>query len=207
MRPSHALPIVLAGLLSIAAARAAAQDAASLLFISPMGEPFRAPVTEPYPSATWFAGADANHDGVITRDEFRADALRFFKALDANKDGQISDLEVQRYEYILAPEIIGATTDTSALSLQKDEDDDSPSKHVGLSPIRQGAANFSFLNDAEPVRSADMDLNRRITQQEWMAAADRRYDRLLIDGKDGLRLADLPRPPNQPAKPAKAPKQ
>ncbi len=28
------------------------------LFISPMGEPFRATDAEPYPSAAWFAGAE-----------------------------------------------------------------------------------------------------------------------------------------------------
>ena len=92
MRPSHVLPIILAGLCSVIGASATAQEAVNL-FISPMGEPFRAPISQPYPSATWFAGADANHDGVLSREEFRADALRFFKLLDVTKDGlRLADL-------------------------------------------------------------------------------------------------------------------
>jgi hypothetical protein len=47
------------------------------------------------------------------------------------------------------------------------------------------------------VRSADIDFNLKVTQDEWTAAAVRRFKALLPDGKDGLRLADLPRPPAQ----------
>ena len=77
------------------------------LFISPAGEPFRAPPGAPYPVAAWFAGADANHDGALTRDEFVADALRFFTVVDADKDGVIDGFEVSAYEQRIAPEIIG----------------------------------------------------------------------------------------------------
>jgi hypothetical protein len=178
------------------AGAAAAQDAAQL-FVSPMGEPFRAPEGKPYPSADWFAKADANHDGVLTRQEFRADALRFFKVLDANGDGRISDFEIQRYEYILAPEIVAASSDTSDFSIPKAEDDPGY-KNTPLSPVKQGAANFSFLNDAEPVRSADADLNNKITQDEFLAAADRRFDKLLPEGATELHFADLPLTPVQP---------
>jgi hypothetical protein len=191
----------LAGL-ALSAPLAAAQDDVQQLFISPMGEPFRAPASQPYPSAQWFAQADADHDGVISRSEFRADALRFFKVLDLNNDGRITDLEVQRYEYILAPEIVQATQDTSNAGVQTGADD-SAYKHTALSTVRQGAANFGFLNDPEPVRSADVMFNRKITQDEWLAAADRRFN-LLAAGEAGLKLADLPHPPNQKASTAKA---
>jgi hypothetical protein len=186
----------------VAAAFAASAQEGQRLFISPMGEPFRAPADKPYPSAAWFAGADANHDGVVTRSEFHADALRFFKMLDVNGDGLITDIEVQRYEYILAPEIVAASSDTSNEGVTTGAED-SAYRHTALSTVKQGAANFSFLNDAEPVRSADMMLNRKITKDEWLAAADRRYDKLLGEHEGGLRLAELPRPPNQPAPKAK----
>ena len=166
------------------------------LFISPMGEPFRATDAEPYPSAAWFAGADTNHDGVISRTEFRADALRFFKVLDVTGDGRIADNEIARYEYQIAPEIVASTRDTSDLSLKKpDDDDDSKVRRPGLQ--RQGAAFYTFLNDAEPVRSADTDFNMKVTLDEWMAAADRRFKALDPDDTGGLKLADLPRPPTQ----------
>jgi len=76
------------------------------LFISPAGEPFRAPPGAPYPVADWFAQADANHDGRLDRTEFVADAMRFFKVLDRNQDGQIDGPEVRYYENVLAPEIL-----------------------------------------------------------------------------------------------------
>jgi len=42
-----------------------------------------------------FARLDTNGDGVIDRDEFRAQALRRFDRMDANKDGKIDAAERQ----------------------------------------------------------------------------------------------------------------
>jgi hypothetical protein len=75
------------------------------LFISPAGEPFRADRGEPYPVAAWFIRADANGDGKLTKDEFVADAARFFATLDTNHDGVIDGLELKAYETEVAPEI------------------------------------------------------------------------------------------------------
>ena len=191
MRP----PLAIMACLLISAASAApisARAQAYQLFVSPMGEPFRADYSKPFPSAAWFAQADANHDGVITREEFRADALRFFKLLDDNGDGKIDDIEIHRYEQQIAPEIIVATIDTS--NRDPGEDQNGDKKQATLSTVPQGAAYYGMINDPEPVRSADVDFNNKVTQAEWMDAADRRFKLLLPDGKDGLRLADLPRP-------------
>jgi hypothetical protein len=76
------------------------------LFISPAGEPFRAEPGAPYPVAVWFAGADADHDGALSRDEFVADALRFFDKLDVDHNGVIDGFEVSTYETKVAPEIL-----------------------------------------------------------------------------------------------------
>lgn len=75
------------------------------LFVSPAGEPFRAGPGDPYPVSVWFAGADADHDGKLTRDEFVADAARFFQRLDANHDGVIDGFEIKAYETEIVPEI------------------------------------------------------------------------------------------------------
>jgi Ca2+-binding EF-hand superfamily protein len=75
------------------------------LFVSPAGEPFRAGPGEPYPVAVWFRRADANGDGKLTRDEFVADAARFFQVLDVNHDGVIDGLELKAYETEVVPEI------------------------------------------------------------------------------------------------------
>ena len=186
---------VLAVVLSLAAA-ALAQSQPLRGFISPMGEPFRAPPDKPFPSAQWFAGADANHDGVVSREEFRADAMRFFKVLDVDSDGKISDREATYYEYRVAPEIVGASVDTSGMTAPKSDDDDRP-KNTPLANVRQGAAFYSWLNDAEPVRSADVDFNRKVTPEEWKAAADRKFNALVPDGAPGLKLADMPATPAQ----------
>ena len=75
------------------------------LFISPMGEPFRAEPDKGAPQELWFAGADANHDGALTVAEFEADAARFFAVLDQRKDGEIDPDDIEYYETVLAPEI------------------------------------------------------------------------------------------------------
>ena len=76
------------------------------LFISPAGEPFRAEPGAPYPVAAWFAGADTNHDGALSREEFVADAMRFFAILDVDHNGVIDGFEVSAYETQIAPEIL-----------------------------------------------------------------------------------------------------
>jgi len=165
-------------------------------FISPMGEPFRGKDGQPYPSIVWFNQADANHDGVISRSEFRADAQRFFKVLDVNGDGKISDIEIQRYETQVAPEIVAFSVPTDAPQ-DPGTDFKGDTKQETLEHVRQGASFFSVIDDAEPVRSADADFDNKVTLDEWMAAADRRYDLLVPDGKDGIRFADLPKTPYQ----------
>src|SRR6185503_18497922 len=75
------------------------------LFVSPAGEPFRAGPGEPYPVAAWFKAADADGDGKLTREEFVADAARFFQTLDANHDGVIDGQELKAYETRVVPEI------------------------------------------------------------------------------------------------------
>ena len=75
------------------------------LFLSPSGEPFRLSSDLPDPLKGWFDRVDANHDGVIDRFEFRADAAAFFKTLDENGDGMIDGFEVADYESKIAPEL------------------------------------------------------------------------------------------------------
>ena len=71
------------------------------LFISPSGEPFRGEDG----LGRWLAQADANRDGAVTLEEFRADAQHSFKYLDTNGDGVIDGFEKQHYERDIVPEI------------------------------------------------------------------------------------------------------
>ena len=95
-----AIPLIL-----IAAAAAAhspaefhAHPSNGRAFISPMGEPFFPSASGSDGMTTWFAQADADHDGSLTSAEMMADAERFFQRLDTNKDGEIDPDEITHYE-------------------------------------------------------------------------------------------------------------
>lgn len=168
------------------------------LFISPSGKPFRTPPGEPYPVLLWFAEADANHDGRITLDEFRADADAYFKVLDVNGDGLISMPEVTRWEEQLVPEI---ARDASGLgggfgggggrgrrdALGRNE----------IDTRRQGAAVYSLINEPHPIRGADSDFDMNVSRAEWRAAADRRFAILDVNHDGAISLDELKPTPAQ----------
>lgn len=183
------------------------------VFISPAGEPFRAPMDAAYPSADWFARADADRDGVLTVAEFITDALAFFDRIDTNRDGLVDGFENADYEREVAPEITGVLRRPDArrpgvLSAWRP-----PSRGDmmwgrpplltpggrgdGPPPRRQGAAQYGLLNEPHPVRAADNDFDGKVTRAEAEAAARRRFG--LLDGdKDGrLALEGLPTTPAQ----------
>jgi len=157
------------------------------LFISPSGQPFRARGGQPYPVAEWFAKADADHDGRLTRDEFRADADAWFKVLDANDDGQISMPEVTRWEEELVPEVsrVGAGM-SGAMGGRRDA-----ARRNTVDTRLQGAAAYSLINEPHPIRGADSDFSFSVSRAEWRAASDRRFALLDTDGNGAIVLADL----------------
>ncbi len=185
------------------------------VFISPAGEPFRAPMDAPYPVATWFARADTNHDGRLSREELRADGLAFFDRLDANHDGVIDGLEVQDYEQTVAPEILpriqslhaeeGGNPDLTFGDPNNTEDRPPParrresdrpnaaSRGVGV----QGAAVYSLINAPEPITAADAKFDGRVTRAEFATTLDGRFDVLDKTGRGYLTLVDLPKTPLQ----------
>ena len=150
------------------------------LFISPSGQPFRAPPGQPYPSAAWFAVADADHDGRLTRDEFRADAEAWFKTLDANGDGGLGMPEATRWEEELVPEV--SRSGGAGYGVRGRNE---------LNTRTQGAGPYSLIAEPHPVRGADADLDYQVTSREWRAAADRRFAVLDPDGDGAVLAADL----------------
>jgi len=161
-----------------------------------MGEPFRGPAGQPYPSAAWAAGADKDHDGWVSRSEFIADAQHFFATLDTDHDGRLTPEEIEAYERHVAPEI--------ALYGTPAERRDAPivpvSKSSGLLRSgdsgyggEMGAGRYAWLNVPEPVAAADADIDRLVSADEFAAAAGRRFDALDKSGAGKLRPADLPK--------------
>ena len=153
------------------------------LFISPAGKPFRSASGQPYPVVAWFKEADANHDGKLDKAEFRDDASAFYKVLDRNGDGLVTDSEISYYEKVLVPELAA-----SGQSAEYDTSD-----KTKLAADLQGAAPYSLINDAEPVRSADDSFIGRLTLKAFLARADHNFDVLDQDGHGYLLLEDLPR--------------
>ena len=165
------------------------------IFLAPMGEPFRAGANDPYPSALWFAQADADHDGKLTRAEMLADADRFFARLDSDHDGEITPIENRAYEDQIAPEI------RSQIG-REDNPFETPkpikvNKHAPVMP--EGAGRWSSLPIPQPVISADSDMNRGVSRAEFHAAANERFTRLDTAGRGYLTLATMAKPPAQAA--------
>ncbi len=191
------------------------------VFISPAGEPFRAPPGAPYPITTWFARADANHDGALSEDELVKDSLAFFDTLDADHNGILDGFEVADYEQKVAPEIL-----PRAAQFQEDRYGSlggglargggpppkrgwfSKPEPKGYGYGRNGAGIYGLLNEVEPVSGSDGDLDHHVTRDEMARAARMRFG--LLDGNHtgALKLSDLPKTPLQEAleNPPKPPK-
>ncbi len=163
-----------------------------IVFISPMGEPFRRSQGPGEPIERWFQGADADHDGAITVTEFQADAARFFATLDVNHDNEIAPDEIIRYETEIAPEVqSGIRTVTFG-----------PNRNTRRVRTRPGDGPYGMGSQAllalpEPVVSADADFNRGVSPAEFRHTAGQRF--LLVDRNHDGRLTrdELGPPPEE----------
>jgi len=191
------------------------RSTASQLFISPAGKPFRAPSDAPYPVLQWFAAADADHDGKLTREEFRQDAAAFFNELDINHDGVIDGPEVSRYEHVVAPEILGLVADRSAGQASGAGEAGGghrggmggrgggrrgggrPGGQTAPGAVPQGAGRYGLINQPEPVTAADANFDGKITLAEFLEAADRHFAELDTADAGFLTLQGLPQTPAQ----------
>ncbi|MGC1304588.1 MAG: EF-hand domain-containing protein, partial [Caulobacteraceae bacterium] len=177
------------------------------------GKPFHAARGAPYPVAAWFAEADANHDGKLTREEFRQDAAAFFKTLDLDHNGILDGDEVARYEDSVAPEILPDVGHLRAnegmdtgLQFNRDNQDDRQRRGGYREPrqpgpatieVLQGAGLFGLLNEPEPIAAADLKFDGRITLEAFESTADKRFDLLDTKQLGYLTLATLPKTPVQ----------
>lgn len=155
---------------------------AGQLFISPMGEPFRAVGEAVYPVGEWFSRADTDKDGALSSDEFVLDARAFFAVLDANKDGEIDGFEDTDYESKIAPELAAGGLAPGAGSDRRRRD--------RLEPA--GAARFGLLPEPQPLRSADANVDFKVTAAEWDQTASRRFAKLDKDANRRLARDELP---------------
>jgi hypothetical protein len=187
------------------------------LFISPCGEPFRAPDGAPYPVVDWFKQVDANGDGKIDRAEFKADADRFFKKLDLNGDGALSRYEILVYEHKMVPEILQGTVGVgfndaapklwlaqytgpgtglnginAPINPQGDKPMATPKAPEGLNETGVGASPYSFFDEPEPILTADLNVNGIILRDNFLKVADMHFDALDPEQRGYLTLKTLP---------------
>jgi hypothetical protein len=191
----HGLSLVL--LAAIAGSPAVAQPAPPpagppvIVFISPMGEPFRRAQGPGEPIERWFNGADADHDGAVTVTEFQADAARFYATLDVNQDREIAPDEISRYETQIAPELQAGMRMTQVYD-RNGRPIRPRRQRPGLGPYGMGTQ--ALLAIPQPVISADADFNRGVSPAEFRHTAGQRF--LLIDrNHDGRITHDELSPP------------
>ena len=184
------------------------QQGRGQLFISPMGEPFRADRKPGAAQALWFAGADRDNDGRISLVEFQRDAARVFALLDRRHDGEIDPSDIDWYENVLVPEIRvrggarpaperadadprGGSQAGPAIRLGGAG---SPAKQRrGTAVARVGAGRFGFFDLPEPVTSADLDFNRGVDRTEFDKAAAVRFAALDRNRDGMIARRELPR--------------
>ena len=158
------------------------------LFISPMGEPFRA---DRDPQDIWFDQADTNHDGALSLAEFKKDAMRWFQVLDRGHDGEIDPDDIEYYESMLVPEI-RVDSDEGDTEVTSSSEDESTSVTV-VHHNRKGAALYSYLDYPEPVMVADTNFNRGVDPREFDHAAEVRFAILDVNHDGKIERAELPK--------------
>ncbi|MFT3729376.1 MAG: EF-hand domain-containing protein [Terricaulis sp.] len=181
------------------------------LFMSPMGQPFRASATETG-EQKWFAQADADHDGKISLAEFVADADAALAHADANGDGSVTSAESTALWRAEAPEVLDENVsyapplDPNAVqdaSRSGHHTSSSSSSNTGANgalvtprvtrrqggPRPVGAQAFGLLGDAEPIMSCDTNFDRRIEKTEFEQCAARRFVELDAN-RDGFFTPD-----------------
>ena len=196
MRNALAALCLLSPAVSLAAPATPLQPPLPRLFISPVGEPFRAAGPSDDPVAAWFGQADADRSASLSRTEMEADAARFFATLDVNRDGEIDPEETSRYEREVAPEIqLGQQMGpwNGGRRRTKEERKRARESANGL----QGAGRFSWLNIPQPIAAADADFNRGVSREEFASAAAARLQRLDTNQDGALTRAELPLLPEQ----------
>jgi Ca2+-binding EF-hand superfamily protein len=138
--------------------------------VSPNGEPLlgheRGAAGCEAAQAAWLAAVDANRDGVVDRAEFLADAQRWFATMDENKDGTITPDELTTLRLRLMP------PEQRAIESRAENERERARERRGL---RSSASRSSGSDRPDPVMSADVNLDNRVSHEEYQAQAARTF--------------------------------
>lgn len=193
--------IMIASACCVAAAAPASAKGAP--YMSLMGEMFRPNQAGQDPFDQWFKLADTDGDGTISRVEFRADAQAFFESLDPNGDKFIDGQEMAAYELMApgrtraagggAPSVSSARPQPkSSVPVEKGKiavvtSGDAPSAtrvHPGGGPINSSEV-------PQPVAMADLNIDGRVTIEEFLKTASKRFANYDVDQDQRLTRKEL----------------
>lgn len=168
----------------------------SKVYLSLMGEPFWADESKGNPFDQWFKLADLDSDGGISRVEFRSDAEAFFASLDTTGDKVIDGDEMAQYELLAPGRTRSAGGGGPATSSSRPDPKSSAPVDKGQVAIVTGNApsatrvhpgqgpSLDFTSVPQPVAMADLNIDRRVTLDEFTRTAAKRFANYDVD-KDG----------------------
>lgn len=188
--PRIATAPLLAGILIALAACASRPEPVERLN-SPNGEPLNGGALGepacPDALARWLARVDGNGDRRLDRDEARADARAQFARMDLDHNGVIvsSELEAFRADFPLR------RTEVIRLPPREDRTRTAANRRgpPGAGEAQEDATASGRSGLADPVMSADRNLDFRVTEAEFLAAVAATFSRLDED-RDGTLAAD-----------------
>jgi hypothetical protein len=168
----------------------------SKVYLSLMGEPFWVNESREDPFDQWFKLADQDSDRVISRLEFRQDAEAFFASLDTTADKVIDADEMAQYEQLAPGKTRAAGGGVAKASSSRPTPKSSAPVEQGQVAIVTGnapsatrvhpgqAPAVDFANVPQPVAMADLNIDRRVTLDEFTKTAGKRFANYDVD-KDG----------------------
>jgi Ca2+-binding EF-hand superfamily protein len=176
----------------------AEQAALSRMLYSPNGEPLNGGSlgrsTCQDALSRWFDRLDANHDGTISRDEFLADAQIQFRRMDIDKNGYLVPEELDRFRQPYRQQAAGEETTAN----QNNNNAAQPQKNMHRRGASHGGhdgaesdsqSDQPLIDTSDPVMSADTNLDNKVTLEEFVTHAQKKF--LELDGNhDGALSRD-----------------
>jgi hypothetical protein len=168
-----------------------------------MGEPFWTNDAGEAPFDQWWKLADEDGDGVISRREFRADAQAFLASLDTTGDKIIDADEMAVYEQSAPGRTRAAGGGAQLASSSRPQPKSSAPVEDGqvalvtsgnipsATRIHPGGGAIDFSSVPQPVAMADRNIDRRVTLDEFIDTADRRFANYDVDQDGRLTRKEL----------------
>jgi len=173
------------------------------VYLSLMGEPFWTNDAGVQPFDQWLKLADEDGDGMISKPEFRSDAQAFFASLDKDGDKVIDADEMADYEQLAPGKTRAAGGGAQSPSSSRRQPTSSAPVEKGqvalvssgnvpsATRIHPGGGPINFSEVPQPVAMADRNLDRRVTLDEFMDTAGRRFANYDVDQDGRLTQREL----------------